>query len=448
MSNFFEKSINNRPKIHFAPQQGWLNDPNGLIYVNGKWLIFHQYNPHDTKWGDMHWAATETEDFISWKDKGVAMAPDEEGTIYSGCAILDKAGLAGYGGDKVLYYYTAAGGRSELSKGKPFVQKLAYSNLDGDAVIKTGETVVPYIEAETRDPKVFYHQPSQAYIMILHIKKGCFAIYRSKDLRTWEKSQEINDGVMNECPDLFRVKQDKGEAECWVLWSAQGCYYLGDFDGYRFDKKSQCQKAYIPLPDLADFDQVGPYAAQTFANTGDKVIQMAWIRCNTAHKGYNGQLSLPVEVTLSEDANRLRFCPYEIGKSSAQMVQEIKGNKVQQNICNVNNVAYKLRFVFQTMSTGEIKLQILDETIEILWEEKKIIIDDNELSFDGQEQVDITVFVDTDVLEIFALDGRCYDIIANRKQELNGEVKVSSTENTDGVVEVSELNSIEIEKVK
>lgn len=25
-----------RPKIHFSPEEGWMNDPNGMVYVDGR----------------------------------------------------------------------------------------------------------------------------------------------------------------------------------------------------------------------------------------------------------------------------------------------------------------------------------------------------------------------------------------------------------------------------
>ena len=32
-----------RPELHFTPKSGWINDPNGLVYADGKYHLFAQY---------------------------------------------------------------------------------------------------------------------------------------------------------------------------------------------------------------------------------------------------------------------------------------------------------------------------------------------------------------------------------------------------------------------
>ena len=42
-----------RPQFHFTPEINWTNDPNGLVYHDGEWHLFYQYNPFGDLWGHM-----------------------------------------------------------------------------------------------------------------------------------------------------------------------------------------------------------------------------------------------------------------------------------------------------------------------------------------------------------------------------------------------------------
>ena len=122
-----------RPVYHFTPDRYWTNDPNGLIYLNGKFQLYYQHNPFENKWGHMSWGHAESTDLIHWKHLPVAIpeiiTKDTTTWIYSGSAVFDKNNSSGFGiGSKppVVAIFTA-----DQPNQKKESQFIAYSNDNG-----------------------------------------------------------------------------------------------------------------------------------------------------------------------------------------------------------------------------------------------------------------------------------------------------------------------------
>ena len=87
-----------RPKIHFTPKKNWMNDPNGLVYLNGKYHLFFQYNPFGSQWGNMSWGHAISENLLDWEEVNIAIPadPDNLGYIFSGSVVVDKNNTSGF----------------------------------------------------------------------------------------------------------------------------------------------------------------------------------------------------------------------------------------------------------------------------------------------------------------------------------------------------------------
>jgi len=85
-----------RPQFHFSPEKNWTNDPNGLVYLDGEYHLFHQYNPYRDTWGHMSWAHSVSMDLLHWEHLPVAIeeyADSQTGDstmIFSGTVVVDK----------------------------------------------------------------------------------------------------------------------------------------------------------------------------------------------------------------------------------------------------------------------------------------------------------------------------------------------------------------------
>src|SRR4051812_20622754 len=147
MSNF-------HPKYHFAPPTGWLNDPNGLLYHEGEYHLFYQWNPKIEMDGDnMHWAHAVSKDLVHWEHLPVALKPDALGSIFSGSAVADvrnTSGLFDKSGGLVSAF-------THHTKANAERQSLAFSSDRGRTWTTYAKNPVLGSEEDRdfRDPKVF-----------------------------------------------------------------------------------------------------------------------------------------------------------------------------------------------------------------------------------------------------------------------------------------------------
>lgn len=278
---------------NFTSPSGWMNDPNGCFFDHGIWHLYFQHNPAGTLWGNMTWGHAVSRDGLHFAFDTDVLFPTQKRMKFSGCALMQAGPCLGLPKDAVLYFYTDAA----VQERDRNVQRIAYS-LDGGWTLREyPEIALPPITKENRDPKVFFHAPTGAYIMVLYLTGWQFGIFRSEDLLHWERTQVLDmDQGMWECPDLFplSVTENGVKTTKWFFTSADGSYYAGDFNGYTFQREGK--RRFLYGTSL-------PYAGQTFAGTGERVFAIAWLR--TSHFGtcFEGAMSRIREYHPGRDAD-------------------------------------------------------------------------------------------------------------------------------------------------
>jgi fructan beta-fructosidase len=233
-----------RPQFHFTPAQNWMNDPNGLVYYKGEYHLFYQHNPFGDTWGHMSWGHAVSRDLVHWQHLPVAIPEQGDELAFSGSAVVDHGNTSGFGTAEhppMVAIYTAA------TPGKQS-QALAYSTDKGRTWTRyAGNPVLDIGSSEFRDPKVFWYEPEQKWVMaVVMAAEHKVRLYSSKDLKSWTLMSDFGPanavGGAWECPDLFPLQVD-GRTK-WVLvvsinpggiaGGSAGQYFVGDFDGTRF----------------------------------------------------------------------------------------------------------------------------------------------------------------------------------------------------------------------
>ena len=429
---FYKEPVQNvypfRPQLHFTPSIGWHNDPNGLVFADGIYHLYYQWNPYGVIWGNMHWGHAVSKDLIVWEHKPMVMEPDEYGTIYSGCGWQDEKNVAGFGKDALLFFYTASGGCNQWSidAGKEHTQRLAVSNDGGETLRRIDGTILPHIVGGNRDPKVFYHKESNAYIMVLFLDEYEFAVFRSGDLIHWDESQRFSIEPMRECPDLFElpVENSTGERK-WVFWSADGYYVVGSFDGYCFTPESEVQCAYSTIM---------AYAAQTYAGITNRIISIAWLRLANDRGNYKGAMSLPMELSLlkRKDDYRLRFQLTKEFLAYRQLRQEIVLNEKKSEWV-LNGISAEITITSEKRNSGEIQLDIGDTHIIICFDNGTMIFSNPQVysekivvSFDITEALDLNFIIDQEMIEFLGNNGLIYGTVETEENILRKKITMIS----------------------
>lgn len=297
-----------RPAFHHTPRYGWMNDPNGMFYKDGRWHLYYQYNPYGSKWQNMTWGHSVSDDLVNWEHLPEAIRPNGLGSVFSGSCAVDHDNTAGFGSDAVIALYTSAG-TSQM-------QSLASSTDDGLTFNIYPSNPVLTLESEARDPKVFWNDSTKEWNLILaHALDHEMLIFTSPDMKSWTLQSSFGKGLgaqggVWECPDLFELPVAGTDEKKWVLlcninpdgpFGGSGTqYFVGDFDGKTF--KADTDAAGNVSTKWLDYGK-DHYATVTWSDAPDgRRVALGWMS--------NWQYAADVPTMQFRSANTL---PREMG---------------------------------------------------------------------------------------------------------------------------------------
>ncbi|GAA0754884.1 hypothetical protein GCM10009107_31810 [Ideonella azotifigens] len=314
-----------RPRYHFSPKRHWMNDPNGLVHFDGEYHLYYQYNPQGDDWGNISWGHAVSTDLTHWQELPVAIPATDRLMAFSGSIVVDHANRGGFAPagatvPALVAFFTGFDPGTKIQS-----QHLAFS-------LDRGRTFTPYAgnpvldigSTEFRDPKVFWHEPTQRFVMLVVVAlEQQVWFYTSRNLVEWTRVSTFGpagsaDGNIWEVPELFALSVDDDPTrKRWVLivsvnhgslWGGSGVqYFIGDFDGTRF-VADDAQPPTLWADHGRDF-----YAPIMFANMPDeRVLWLGW--CSNWEyarelptQPWRGQQSAPRELSLVTTPRGLRL---------------------------------------------------------------------------------------------------------------------------------------------
>lgn len=376
-----------RPQLRFSQKQGWNNDPNGLVYLNGRYHLYWQSNPVGLPWGNMYWGHAVSSDLVHWTEQPLALHPwgaetptDKRassmarGQCFSGSAnIWPKSFNSPTFLEQVIKPLFGCSTISEEARSNALFamftdtqagESLAVS-LDQGQTWKYAPTN-PAIPHRGRDPKLIWFPPEETlpgyWIVAAYNEKENptaenpnniiqqITFYRSDDLISWTRTGEI-DGFY-ECPELYQLPVDNDQKQKkWVLWAADGKYVVGQFDGKTFVPDPEFRAENAPGQVLKK-SVFGPrfYAAQCFSQLpNERVVTIGWAQIptkpvavsalagqpRTVSMPFNQTFSVPLELSLRSTKTGTRLFAEPVEELNALRIDKqsrtgaLNGNQEQ-----------------------------------------------------------------------------------------------------------------------
>jgi fructan beta-fructosidase len=415
----------NRPKFHFTAQKNWINDPNGLVFLNGQYHLFFQHNPLGNTPGNIGWGHAVSTNLIDWTELPMALPFDGNVMAFSGSVVVDKHNSGGFGANALIALFTAHHTTKRLE-----VQHLAFStDLGHSWGLFEHNPVLDLGKADFRDPKVFWHETKKRWVMLVVLPdEHKVLFYGSSNLKNWEYLSEFGPaGASNgiwEVPDMFALPLE-GQ-EYWVLkvdigsgalhGGSGGQYFIGKFDGTHFIADS-LETRWLDYG--KDF-----YAALSFANTENRTVWLAWMNNweyaqETPTSPWRGAMSIPRELSLCRVKDRIFLVQQPIRELEKLRTDSFQAQHFTLSKTRALPIAgqhLEIMVEFELLTATEFGIRFANTTIGYNKATQTVFIDRLQPHLQGfagrhsvtfeQKVVQLHIFMDSCSVEIFAQQGQ------------------------------------------
>lgn len=439
-----------KPLYHIFSDGAFLNDPNGLLYENGQYHVFYQWNPSYPGGKRVGWAHRCSTDLIHWTELPPALLPDnwyDRCGCYSGSAVMKDGkihllytgNVRDDGCERETYQCLAAS-----DDGEHFTKYAGNPLLSGPAAGYT---------AHFRDPKVFADQNGYAFVLGAQTtdEHGRALLYRSPDLLSWKldgalqfDDPELDDfGYMWECPNLFELPDAATlQKHAVLLFCPQGLKPWG----MRFRNRYQC--GYIVAPRTFNgtgafiggsaFEEIDRgfefYAPQIFS-AGKRTLMIGWMGMPeeedqpSAQENWMHCLTVPRTVWM-ENRKLFQWPVEELDglHGEKQSISLLPLENEAAKLPDFSGACYDMRLTFDTTRAQSLTLSLRQseqQEIRITFADSVLRIDRSrsayapgdpvrEVCLRHPEKLDLRILSDRSAMEIYVNGGeevfslRCY----------------------------------------
>ena len=298
-----------RPQVHFSPLRGWLNDPSGMIYFEGKWHLCYA----NTRFANVMagpnnaWGHAVSSDLLHWEEAPLLLNPVRgKYSFWTGGAAVDVENTTGLGRPgKPALVFSANNGSDAPNA---FTQCVFPSIDGGMSVLWNPDMLFKPLPKEaarrgggTRDPMILWYAPEKKWVLVVYNQppggRNGFYFFESRDLKSWQETGVLED--MFECPNLFELPVDGNPANRrWVTWGSDTAYRIGTFNG----------KTFIPEGGKHRTHHGAYSASQVFANApGGRIVQIGWAHVCDYDTEFTQMASFPLELSLKTTPEGVRL---------------------------------------------------------------------------------------------------------------------------------------------